>query len=179
MSDEGRRARGLLGRLKGALGDDDREKTPERRSSRRVRLPISVRLKIETHPPTTRTLVDMSQHGLRVEGIEGGKTGDAVTVRFDGYPDVCEPFILAGEVVRTTADPPPGLVIHIDRDRTPAEALQQYRTLVLHYIRHKPLLDELGRGYFEGRCPACGWIGRVGLKGPTCSRCGKPVVPVA
>ncbi len=179
MSDRGKRGGGLFGRLRGALGDDGSAAVPERRRSRRVKLRIPVRLKIGAEPPTTRRLQDISQQGVCVEALDAGEPGEKVGVRFEGYPDICDPFILAGEIVRVTDQDPPGLVIHIDRERTPPEALRQYRTLVLHYIRHKPLLDEIGRGYFEGRCKACGWIGRVGVKKPTCSRCGKPVVPVA
>jgi phage FluMu protein Com len=49
---------------------------------------------------------------------------------------------------------------------------------VLHYLHHKPLLEDMNQGYFEGRCPSCEWIGRVGRRRPHCSRCGGAVVPV-
>ena len=45
------------------------------------------------------------------------------------------PFILAGEIVRITEQVPPGMVIHIDRERTPSEALQ---------LAHRRASDERG-----------------------------------
>lgn len=179
MSDETKREGGLLGRLKGALGERGRAEIPDRRASKRVTLPIPVRLKIGDGEPTMERLHDFSQQGLCFEAVTSGVPGERVIVRFDGYPDVCEAFNLAGEVARVTQDAPYGLVIEIDRQNTPPEALQQYRALVLHYIRHKPLLEQVGKGYFEGRCVACEWIGRVGERKPTCPRCGKGVVPIA
>lgn len=176
MSDETKR--GLFGRLKGALGERGHEGADERRRSKRLSLPIPVRLKIGNDRPTSRRLRDFSQHGLCIETPDEGQPGEQVVVRFEGYPDVCDPFSLAGEVTRIAEESPRGLVILIDRQITPPEALEQYRALVLHYIRHKPLLEEVGKGYFEGRCESCGWIGRVGERNPTCSRCGERAVPV-
>jgi len=178
LSDRSRQGRGLLGRLKGALGESPPASAPERRASKRVKLPIPVQLEIEGGEPMERRLRDISQQGLCIEAIDGGRPGQTVTVRFQGYPDVCDPFVLSGAIVRIGDEQPPALVINIDRQRTPPEALNQYRALVLHYIRHKPLLDELGRGYFEGHCVSCDWIGRVGARKPTCARCGDTVVPV-
>jgi len=66
----------------------------------------------------------------------------------------------------------------LDRDVTSADALKNYKKVVLHYLHHKPLLEDMTQGYFEGRCPSCEWIGRVGRRRPHCSRCGGQVVPV-
>lgn len=178
MSDETKRGRGLLGRLKGVLGERDPAKPSERRESKRVSLPIPVRLKVGDGESTIHRLHDFSQHALCVEEVHEGEPGERVVVHFEGYPDVCEPFNLAGEIVRASEDSSNGLVIQIDRKSTPAEALQQYRALVLHYIRHKPLLEEVSKGYLEGRCVSCSWIGRVGATKPTCPRCGEGAVPV-
>lgn len=178
MSDERKRGRGLLGRLRGVVGESGREGVPDRRGSKRIGLPIPVRLKIADREPTTERLHDFSQHGLCVEAVTDGVPGEGVVLHFDGYPDVCEPFNLAGQVARVGEEAPHGLVIEIDRGRTPPDALKQYRALVLHYIRHKPLLEDVSKGYFEGSCASCDWIGRVGERKPTCPRCGKGVVPI-
>lgn len=177
MSVETKRGQGLLGRLKSALGEPDHEGADDRRRSKRVKLPIPVRLRIGNGEPESRRLHDFSQHGLFIETPDEGPVGEKVVVRFEGYPDVCEPFALAGEVLRVSEEPK-GLVILIDRQSSPPEALGQFRTLALHYIRHKPLLEELDRGYFEGRCTSCDWVGRVGERNPTCARCGQPAVPI-
>ena len=141
-------------------------------------LPIPVRLKIGNGEVAARRLRDFSQHGLCVETPDEGRRGDKVVVRFEGYPDVCEPFSLAGEVLRDSKQSPHGVAIEIDRQHSPPDALKQYRTLVLHYIRHKPLLEEVEKGYFEGRCVSCQWVGRVGERNPTCAVCGSSAVPV-
>lgn len=178
MSDEAKTSRGLLGRLRGAISERRKEATPERRSSKRVSLPIPVRLKVGTGETGTGRLHDVSQQAFCVEAASGGAPGDRAAVRFEGYAEVCDPFILAGEVARVTEEDPRQLVIEIDRAQTPPEALAQYRALVLHYLRHKPLLDEVSKGYFEGRCKSCSWVGRVGSKAATCPSCGEAVVPV-
>lgn len=178
MSDDTKRERGLLKRLKGVLGERGRADAPDRRTSKRVTLPIPVRLKIGGGEATTERLRDFSQHGLSIEAVSSGEPGERVVVHFEGYPDVCDAFNLAGEIARVSQETPHGLVIQIDRQNTPPDALQQYRALVLHYIRHKPLLEELGKGYFEGRCVSCDWIGRVGATKPTCPRCGAGAVPI-
>jgi hypothetical protein len=67
--------------------------------------------------------------------------------------------------------------VELDRKATPPEGIQGYRTLVLHYLHHKPLLDDVTKGYFEGRCTKCDWAGRVGAKAPRCPRCGGKVEP--
>ncbi len=45
---------------------------------------------------------------------------------------------VVGKVVRQTEEPIKGVGIELDRKSTPSEALQQYRALVLHAIRHSP-----------------------------------------
>ena len=45
---------------------------------------------------------------------------------------------VVGKVVRQTEEPIKGVGIELDRKGNPSEALQQYRALVLHAIRHSP-----------------------------------------
>ena len=169
---------GFFDRLKSVFADKAVESTPERRASKRVELAVPVRLKIGPGDEQPRRLRDISQLGLCLEGATTAARGDDVTVAFDGYPEICDAFVLSGRVARTIGDGSSGLAIEIDRQSTLAEALLQYRKLVLHYLRHRPLLEELDKGYFEGKCESCGWIGRVGERTPICARCGQRVVPV-
>ena len=83
-----------------------------------------------------------------------------------------------GMITDDESGTPVAMGVEIDRDTTTPEALQGYRSLVRHYLHHRPLLEGVDKGYFEGRCPACGWLGRVGSRNPVCSRCGQKVEPV-
>jgi hypothetical protein len=120
--------------------------------------------------------------GLSIETAEAVPVGSRLSIGFEGYPEVCPAFVLFGEARRIVTDPTSGapiaIGIEIDRETTPSDALKGYRSLVLHYVRHKPLLDDINKGYFEGRCPSCDWVGRVGERNPVCSRCGSKVLPV-
>lgn len=171
----------LLGRLKGLgrEGTVNPERTgANRRSSKRVALPIPVQLKIGPGDFEERRLRNVNLVGLCIEGAGGASEGEMAAIQFEGYPKVCDPFILLGNVVRSTDDVPPAAVVEVNRQATGEEALAQYRKLVLHFIHHRGLLEELWKGYFEARCPACGWIGKVGEHSKTCAKCGGEVVPV-
>lgn len=148
--------------------------SPER-GSPRARLPIPVRARIGQAPSRQSRLHDVSVSGFRIAWTAEAEVDDAVVARFDGYPGVCAAFLLQGRVVRVIAGKEPGLGVAIDRAGCSPEALEQFRRLVLHYMRHRPLLDELARDFFEGRCEACDWIGRVGARAPVCPRCGERV----
>lgn len=145
------------------------------RAGRRAQLPIPVRVKVGQSASRDSRLHDVSVSGLRIDWPQTAEIGEAAVMRFDGYPGVCPAFILHGRVARVIAGRSPGLGIAIDRAGTPPEILQHLRDLVLHYMRHKPLLEALRRDFFEGRCEACAWIGRVGARAPVCPRCGARV----
>lgn len=142
------------------------------RAGSRARLPIPVTARIGAAPSRQTRLHDVSVSGCRIDWPEPVEPGEPAIIRFAGYPGVCPAFILHCRVVRVVDDGLPGLGIAIDRGESPAEALNHLRQLVLHYMRHKPLLDEIERDFSEGRCEACGWIGRVGTRAPNCPRCG-------
>lgn len=170
---------GLGKRLKKALGTSRAQESYEnQRASKRVALPIPVRLQVGARGTEQRRLHDVSLLGLFIESSEAYAAGERAGVRFDGYPGICETFVLYGSVVRQQEGKNPGVGILIDRKETSDEALKQYRQLVLHYLRHRPLLEDRNRGLFEGRCKACGWLGRVARRSPRCSKCGGLVVPV-
>jgi hypothetical protein len=167
------------------------EKTPtsakapgsERRSGKRVPLPIAVRIKVNDREIRDARVRDVNLPGLAIESATPVQVGDRVSVGFDGYPEVAPAFALTGTVRRVLMSQDPGtsdaMGIEIDREATSADALKNYRKVVLHYLHHKPLLEDLNQGYFEGRCPSCEWIGRVGRRRPYCSRCGAAVSPVS
>ncbi|MGB6643033.1 MAG: PilZ domain-containing protein [Thermoanaerobaculia bacterium] len=172
----------LLGRLKG-LGrqgsDTPEEGGANRRASKRVELPIPVQLKIGEGNFEERRLRNVNLVGLCIDAVGPAAEGEMAVIQFEGYPRVCEPFLLLGDVVRMTDEVPPAAVIEVNRKATGEEALAQYRKLVLHFIHHRGLLEDLWKGYFEARCPACGWLGKVGERSRTCAKCGGTVVPVA
>jgi hypothetical protein len=155
---------------------------PERRSGKRVVLPIAIRIKVNDREIREARVRDVNLPGLAIESKTPVQVGDRVSVGFDGYPEVAPPFALTGTVRRVLLRQEPGgsdaMGIEIDRELTSADALKNYRKVVLHYLHHKPLLSDMNQGYFEGRCPSCDWIGRVGRRRPNCSRCGAAVVPV-
>jgi PilZ domain len=155
----------------------------ERRSGRRVPLPLDVRMKIGENDAQKARLRDVNVKGFCLEPADGLQPGDAISVGFDGYPEVSPAFAITAVVRRILPGTKPGeataMGLEIDRERTSADAQKNYRRLVLHYLHHRPLLDDIHQGYFEARCESCDWVGRVGRRKPVCSRCGSKVVPIA
>jgi hypothetical protein len=147
----------------------------ERRFGKRVKLPLTVRVRVEAGPEVPAKVREVNARGMGLDFVVGGEPGRTLTIEFDGYPGVCEAFSLVGRVVNVFNPVTSGVGVEVDRKATPPEAIQSYRTLVLHYLHHRPLLDDVAKGYFEGRCTACGWTGRVGAKAPRCPRCRGPV----
>lgn len=150
----------------------------ERRVSNRVPLPLAVRVRVGQGRFRLARLRDVNQPGLAVEPAEDARLNQPVAVVFDGYPGVAPAFTLMGNVVRLIGGDEKAMGIKVDRKSTAPEALRHYRSLVLHYVHHRPLLEEVNSGYFEGRCTTCGWMGRVGRRAPRCSHCGQKVVPI-
>jgi len=150
----------------------------DRRFGRRLKMPVTVSVRVEDGPPLIAKVRDVNARGMGLEAVPGALVGNRIAVAFEGYPGVCEAFALVGRVV-TVFDPlANGVGVEVDRKATSPEGIQSFRTLVLHYLHHRPLLDDVSRGYFEGRCTKCGWVGRVGARAPRCSRCGGKVEPV-
>ena len=150
----------------------------DRRFGKRLKLPVTVRAQVGDGPVLNVKVRDVNARGMGLESVAGARVGDRVAVEFDGYPGVCGAFSLVGRVVNVFDPVTNGVGVEVDRKATPPEGVQSYKTLVLHYLRHRPLLEDVGKGYFEGRCEKCGWVGRVGARAPRCSRCGGKVEPV-
>ncbi len=150
----------------------------DRRFGRRVKLPVAVRVRVEDGPELTAKVRDVNARGMSLESVIGAGVGNRVAITFEGYPGVCDAFSLVARVVDVFDPVTNGVGIEVDRKSTPPEQIQSYKTLVLHYLHHKPLLEDVSKGYFEGRCTKCGWVGRVGARAPRCSRCGGKVEPV-
>ena len=162
---------------------ETRKPTVERRAGMRVELSLAIQVKVGEGDWNQARIRDVNLTGLRIEPAGGARPGETVAMQFEGYPDVAPAFSLAGRVSRIIAAEPGGseesMAVHVDRAATPQEALKNYRMLVLHYVRHRPLLEDVDKGYFEGRCSSCGWVGRVGQQKPICPHCGgKQVDPV-
>ncbi len=154
----------------------------ERRSSHRVPLPLDVRIKVGAADARLATLRDVNLPGLSVTPADGVEVGDRVSIGFDACPTVTPPFALVAVARRILPSKEPGepsaVGLEIDRELSSANAQKNYRRVVRHYIHHRPLLEDMSKGYFEGRCTSCGWVGRVGRRSPECSRCGAKVVPL-
>ncbi len=146
------------------------EPVVERRVSQRIplRLPVDACLEGGTFQESKTR--DVSLRGLALELGEQGAPGQRVSVRFRAAQAGMPPFLLQGRVVRVQEAECAG--VNVRRTDNPQEALESYRKLVLYYLRHRPLLEELNSGYFEGRCPVCSWVGRVGERGQRCPMCG-------
>ena len=145
----------------------------EQRVNARIPLRIPVQACIEAGKFRRSRILDINLRGFSLEPANEAAPGQFIFVTFDGLPGVAPKFTVTGDIVRRAHGDAIG--IKVDRSRSSQEALGHYRTLVLYYLRHRPLLDEVDTGYFEARCPACGWMGRVGKKRPLCSRCGDRV----
>jgi hypothetical protein len=173
-----------LGQLLGTEKPKERpaEVAVERRAGRRVALPIPIRFTLSDGSTHDGKTLEVNLAGLSLEPPAGAQIGSRLSIGFQGYPGVCEPFVLVGEVRQVVTDPesgaPTALGIQIDRRATSPEESKSYRALVKHYLHHRPLLNDVDKGYFEGRCPSCQWIGRVGRRNPVCSRCGTKVEPI-
>jgi hypothetical protein len=164
--------RRLFGGKKAARGG------PERRSGKRVALPVQVRVSVGDGSLRPARVGEVNLPGFSFSPSEDARIGAPVRVEFDGFPDISPPFAVQGQVVRVLDDSDE-VAIAVDRQATPPPALKNYRTLVRHYLHHKPLLEDLNKGYFEGRCDSCQWVGRVGRRAPRCSQCGSTkIVPI-
>ena len=155
----------------------------ERRCGCRVALPLDVRLTVGAADVLFAKLRDVNLSGLSVTPADGVEVGDHVSIGFDGCPEVSPPFALVAVARRITPSQKPGepstLALKIERGLSSADAQRSYRRVVRHYLHHRPLLEDLSKGYFEGRCTSCDWVGRVGKRSTLCSRCGANVAPLA
>lgn len=155
----------------------------ERRSGRRVPLPLAIRVKLtEEDDPRDAKIRDVNMTGLAVEPALGVDIDDQVHIGFDGYPSVCPGFALVGRVKRVVDSVEPGemsaMGLQIDREETSAEAQLNFRRLVRHYLHHRPLLDAASEGFMHGRCTSCDWVGETGRRKPRCPRCASRVAPI-
>jgi len=173
---------GMFARMKAVF----EEKPPpppeiEQRASKRVDLPIPVMVRVGEGDFKAVTLRDLGLLGLSISKPPAAPVGSVVTIQFGAYEGISKAFQLRTRVSRVGADEEEAVVgVTVNRDETSDDALRQYRRLVLHYVRHRPLLEDLRQGYFEGGCTAesCNWLGRVGAGKPVCSMCGAPVKPL-
>ena len=116
----------------------------ERRSGRRVPLPLEIRIKLsEDDDPQNAKIRDVNMTGLAVEPSLDLEVDTRVHIGFDGYPGVCPGFALVGHVKRVVQADEPGetsaMGLEIDRGQTSADAQKNFRRLVRHYLHHRPL----------------------------------------
>lgn len=118
-------------------GDDaPKDDTPQKRYRRGgVTIPVLVIAKGVKLEKATEAL-NASPTGIFVRTDVAPAVGTRLEILFTpaGESDSIRVF---GTVVRQTEKPTRGIGIEIDRKATPNKALQQYRALVLHAIRHR------------------------------------------
>ncbi len=161
----------LAERFKGGMGSSDVEL--ERRRAKREEISIPVKLRAGHRRIDNARARNLSPIGLFVETDTIPPRGSTITLVFNGIGEESGEIEVVGEVVWTSIPPDEGIGIQINRQKTEENALKGFRAMVLHYIRHPPLLDSAQSGkYREVKCNKCGWLGRVGAGTPKCPSCG-------
>jgi hypothetical protein len=163
----------LLDRARRLVGETQTETETYRDRRRTARMPIPMKVLVSLDGGrryARRRLLDINQGGLGVASTGHVEPGQRMLVVFDGLPDVAPGFNLSCEVVRPL--PEDGAGVRVDRAATSRESIELFGKLALYYLRHKPLMERVQKGYFEGHCRDCGWIGRVGGNRPVCAKCG-------
>ena len=115
-------------------GDDDATQKRSRRGG--VTIPVLVIAKGVKLEHATEAL-NASPTGIFIKTDFPPEVGTRIEILFtpSGNSDSVR---VVGKVVRQTEEPIKGIGVELDRKSTPSEALQQYRALVLHAIRHSP-----------------------------------------
>ena len=123
------------------LTDHDKKTAEDEATQKRsyrggVAIPVLVIAKGVKLEHATEAL-NASPSGLFIKTDHPPEVGTRVEVLFtpSGNTDSVR---VVGKIVRQTEKPIKGIGIELDRKSTPPEALQQYRALVLHAIRHSP-----------------------------------------
>lgn len=161
----------LVDRLKG--GESESTIQLERRRAKREEISIPVKLTVGHRRIDGARARNLSPIGLFVETNSVPPRGSTVKLVFEGVNQDNLPIEVLGEVVWTSMPPDEGVGIQINRKMTDEVNLKHYRAMVLHYIRHPPLLESPQNGKFrEVRCTRCDWIGRVSVVKPACPSCG-------
>jgi len=113
--------------------DEDNQKRSRRGG---VTIPVLVIAKGVKLEHATEAL-NASPSGIFIKTDKPPEVGTRVEILFTPSGDN-DSVRVVGEVVRQTEFPIKGIGVELDRKSTPSEALQQYRALVLHAIRHSP-----------------------------------------
>jgi hypothetical protein len=161
----------LVDRLKG--GESESTIQLERRRAKREEISIPVKLTVGHRRIDGARARNLSPIGLFVETNSVPPRGSTVKLVFESVNQDNLTIEVLGEVVWTSMPPDEGVGIQINRKMTDEANLKHYRAMVLHYIRHPPLLESSQTGKFrEIRCSRCNWIGRVSVVKPACPSCG-------
>lgn len=161
----------LVERLKG--GESESTIQLERRRAKREEISIPVKITVGHRRIDGARARNLSPIGLFVETSSVPPRGSTVKLVFEGVNQDNMAIEVLGEVVWTSMPPDEGVGVQINRKMTDETSLKHYRAMVLHYIRHPPLLESPQAGKFrEIRCSQCNWIGRVSVVKPACPSCG-------
>jgi hypothetical protein len=114
----------------------------DKRRVEREALNIPVTATVSTRTINNAVAVNLSPLGLYVQASPAPPRGNVINLSFKNPVSKSPPVKIVGRVVWNSRTPKEGMGIEIDPRQTTAEALQQYRSMVLYYAR-KPVLDTL------------------------------------
>ena len=160
---------GFLQRL---FGSSERTIKLEKRRAKRESISIPVKASIGSRELNGPLAMNLSPIGLFVKASPAPPKGSAIDLVFHGLAENDETINVTGKIVWISRLPEEGMGVEIDRAETSEENLKRYRSMVLYYIRHPPLLDETKAGFNLMTCSDCGWVGKVSSKHVLCSKCG-------
>ena len=103
---------------------DEAPEGPERRFGKRLKLPVTVRVRVADGPVLATKVHDVNARGLSLEAVAGARVGDQLAIEFDGYPGVCAAFSIIGQVVRIVDPVANGVGVQVSRTATTPESVQ-------------------------------------------------------
>lgn len=110
--------------------------TLEKRRVKRENLSIPVKAIVDTRELANARAMNFSPLGLYIQVSPAPPRGNTIDLSFEHLNKEETPVQIKGRVVWNSRVPHEGMGIEIDRKATSPEALKDYRSLVLHYIRH-------------------------------------------
>ena len=154
------------------FGSSERTVKLEKRRAKRESISIPVKATIGSRELNGPLAMNLSPIGLFVKASPAPPKGSAIDLIFNGLAENDETINVTGKIVWISRLPEEGMGVEIDRIETTEENLKRYRSMVLYYIRHPPLLDQTKAGFDLMVCNSCNWVGKVSSKNPLCNNCG-------
>jgi len=154
------------------FGSGERTVTLEKRRAKRETISIPVKASVGSRELEGPLAMNLSPIGLFVKASPAPPKGSVIDLSFHGVTENDDTINVTGKIVWISRLPEEGMGVEIDRAETSEENLKRYRSMVLYYIRHPPLLDQTKEGFVLMACSDCDWVGKVSSKHALCSKCG-------